>query len=147
MDSDLPEHTLPSEILQRALRAGNEYAWRIHDIPHVIEAARLSNLVSIGGQLQFRLPDGATCECYWIEVDTNKSVDKALPWQERVTRTAEVALRDFQALQTRFDFISEGRVGFAPYLDALVAEGRDPADSMSFVWYVTNEAEAKIRDP
>jgi hypothetical protein len=144
MDSDLPDHALPPEILQRASRAGNEYAWGVHDIPDVIEAARLSNLVSIGGQLQFRLPDGSTCECYWVDVDTYKSVDTTLPWQERVTRTAEVALRDFQALQARFDFISEGR-GFAA-LDALVAQGRDPADFICFVWYVMSEADAKAQD-
>jgi hypothetical protein len=69
-----------------------------------------------------------------------------LPWQERVTRTAEVALRDFQALQSRVDFIAEGRVSFARQLDALVAQGRDPADSMYFVWYVMSEADAKARD-
>jgi hypothetical protein len=146
MDSDLPEHALSPEVLQRASRAGNEYAWCVHDIPDVIEAARLSNLISIGGELQFRLPDGGTCECYWVDVDTYKSVDKALPWQERVKRTAEVALRDFQALQARFDFVAEGRVGFGPHLDALVAHGRDPADSMCFVWYVMTEADAKARD-
>ncbi len=96
-------------------------------------------LISVGGQLQFRLPDGGTCECYWVDVDTYKSFDKALPWSERVNRTAEVGLRDFEALQERFDFVAEGRVGFASYLDALVAHGRDPADSMCFVWYVLSE--------
>ena len=78
-----------------------------------------------------------------MEVDTYKSVDEALPWVERVSRTAEVALADFDALQKRFDFIAEGRVGFASYLDALVARGRDPADSMCFVWYVCGEADEK----
>jgi hypothetical protein len=146
MDSDLPQNPLPPEILRRASCAGNEYAWRLHDIPDVIEAARRSNLISVGGQLQFRLPDGGTCECYWVEVDTDKSVDKALPWQERVARTADVALRDFQALRTGVDFIAEGRTAFAQSLDALVAEGRDPADSMWFVWYVLSDADAKARD-
>jgi hypothetical protein len=137
------EQALPPDILQRASLAGNEYAWRIQDIPDVITAARVANLISVGGQLQFRLPDGGTCECYWVDVDTYKSVDKALPWTERVSRTAEVALCDFEALQQRFDFIAEARVGFKPYLDALVAEGRDPANSMCFVWYVLSEADEK----
>jgi hypothetical protein len=146
MDSNLPESALPQEILQRASLAGSEYAWRIRDIPEVIEAARRCNLISIGGQLQFRPADGSVCECYWVDVDTYKSVDKTLPWNERVTHTAEAALRDFGALQTRFDFISEGLSGFAKVLDTLVATGRDPADSMCFVWYVMGEAEAKARD-
>lgn len=141
------EQALPPDILERASLAGNEYAWRLHDIPAVIAAARAANLISIGGQLQFRLPGGGTCECYWVEVDTYRSVDQALPWAERVSRTAEVALRDFEVLQQRFDFIAEGRVGFASYLDALIAQGRDPADSMCFVWSVLSEAADKaIKD-
>jgi hypothetical protein len=143
MDSNVPEHALPLEILERASLKGNEYAWRIQDIPDVIEAARLSNLINIGGQLQFRLPDGSTCECYWIEVDTYKSVNKELPWPERVARSAEAALRDFQALQSRFDFIAEGRD--FPNLDALVRQGRDPAEYMCFVWYVVSESVARAR--
>jgi hypothetical protein len=133
---------LPPDLLARASLAGNEYAWPIADIPAVIEATRAANLVSIGGQLQFRLPDRGTCECYWVEVDTFKSVDKALPWKERVMATAEVALRDFGALQERFDFLAEGRKAFRDYLDKLLADGRDPADAMCFVWYVLCEDEA-----
>jgi hypothetical protein len=111
----MDEHALPPEILERGSCAWGEYAWRIEDIPDVIEAARRSNLISIGGQLQFRLPDG-TAECYWVEVDTYKSVYEALPWEERVSRTAEVALRDFEVLRKGVDFIAEGRVAFAPSL-------------------------------
>ncbi len=144
MKDALPEHELPSDILNRGSRVGNEYAWRIQDIPDVIAAARSANLISIGGQLQFRLPDGGTCECYWVDVNTYKSVDEELPWAERVSRTAEVALADFDALKKRFNFVAEGRVSFASYLDALVAQGRDPVDSMCFVWSVLSEADEKV---
>ncbi len=143
MTEDFSEQALPADILERASLAGNEYAWRVKDIPDVIAAARAANMISVGGQLQFRLPDGGTCELYWVEVDTYKSVDQALPWAERVNRTADVALRDFEALQTRFDFIAEGRLSFGTYLDALVADGRDPADSMCFVWYVLSKTGEK----
>jgi len=47
-----------------------------------------------------------------VEVDTYKSVDKALPWNQRVMATAEAASRDFSALQQRFDFMGEGREAF-----------------------------------
>jgi hypothetical protein len=67
---------------------------------------------------------------------------KGLPWGERVNLTAEAALRDFTALQSRFDFVCEGRLQFAALLDALAAEGKDPADYACFVWYVASEAEA-----
>ena len=66
----------------------------------------------------------------------------ALPWKERVMRTAEAAAQDFAALQDRFDFMAEGRKAFAGYLDDLLADGHDPADSMCFVWYVLCEEEA-----
>jgi hypothetical protein len=138
--------SLPREILERATLAGNEYAWRVDDIPDVIEAARQSNLVSVGGQLQFRLPD-ATCECYWVEVDTYKSVDKSLPWAERVKLTADVARRDFLELRNRLDFVEEGRRGFAGRLDALAKRGIDPAAFICFVWYVLDEDDAKAPGP
>ena len=74
--------------------------------------------------------------------DTYQSVDKTLPWEERVNRTAETAARDFAALRDRFDFIGEGRKAFAHYLDRLLADGHDLEDSMWFVWYVLCEEEA-----
>jgi len=145
MGRDLAESRLPHDLLGRASLAGNEYAWRIADIPGVIEAARAANLANIGGQLQFRLPDGGICECYWVEVDTYKSVDTALPWNERVERTAEAASRDFVALQERVDFIAEGRNAFPSYLDKHLADGRNLADLMCFVWDLLSEDEASAK--
>jgi len=124
------ESRLPLDVLQRASLRGNEYAWPIEDIPKVIEAARQANLASIGGQLQFRLPDGGTCECYWIEVDTYKSVPASLPWQERINQTAAVALADFSRLLSKFDFVAEGRQSFAEHFNRLEAEGGDPTQTM-----------------
>jgi hypothetical protein len=129
---------LPHDVLQRASLSGNEYAWPIEDIPTVIEAARQANLISIGGQLQFRLPD-ATCECYWVEVDTYKTVSAALPWPERVNQAAAAALADFSRLLSRFDFVVEGCRTFAAvadYFKRFKAEGGDPTRAMCFVWYV-----------
>jgi hypothetical protein len=51
------ELRLPHDVLQRATLQGNEYAWPVEYIPKVIEAAREAELASIGGQLQFRLPE------------------------------------------------------------------------------------------
>jgi hypothetical protein len=73
------EQHLPADILQRASLRGGEYAWLIKDVPSVIAAAKRANLVNIGGQLQFRIPDEGTCECYWVNVDTYRSVSKDLP--------------------------------------------------------------------
>jgi hypothetical protein len=133
---------LPAALLARASLRGNEHAWPVDEIPQVIEAARKANLVSIGGQLQFRLPNGGTCECYWVQVDTYQSVEKSLPWRERVERTAEAGARDFAALRSNVDFLAEARERFAEHLDAEVADGRDPLDSMFFVWDLLTEEEA-----
>ena len=132
---------LPKELLMRASLQDGEYAWRISDIPEVIEAARKADLVNIGGQLQFRIPDG-TCECYWLEVDTYKSVPKSLSWGERVARTAEVALADFTRLVSEYDFLEEGRREFGPHLKELEDRGENLADFICFVWYVRKYEEA-----
>jgi hypothetical protein len=131
-----PVLQLPHHILARSSLRGNEYAWPLEEIPNVIEAARLSNLASIGGQLQFRLPNGATCECYWIDVDTCTSVPPSVPWQERVTQTATVALADFSPLLLRFDFIAEGRRSFSYEFERFESEGGNLTQTMCFVWYL-----------
>jgi hypothetical protein len=130
-----PEIRLPPELLRRATRRGNEYAWPISDIPKVIEAARAANLVSIGGQLQFR-PPGATCECYWVEVDTYWFVPTSLPWAERVVQTAKAALASFARLQTQYDFFEEGWRTFPVVFDDLARKGHDLREAMCFVWYL-----------
>jgi hypothetical protein len=131
----MAERHLPNEILERASLRGNEYAWPVADIPLVIEAVGRSNLVNIGGQLQFRFPDGATCECYWVEVDTGKTVLESLAWAERVAQTATVALRDFATISLNYDFFEEGRQNFSAAFREVEAQGYDPHKAMCFVWY------------
>jgi len=118
-----PEEFLPREILQKASLRGNEYAWPISEIPSVIEAARKSDLLNVGGQLQFRIPDG-TCECYWIEVDTYKTVSDTLPWAERVERSAIEAQKAYAQLSQAKDFLSEGRNNFDSLMEHEKKEDR-----------------------
>jgi hypothetical protein len=131
---------MPKKLRERGCLRGNEWAWPISDIPAVIEAVRLAGLVSIGGQLQFRFPE-ATCELYWIEVDTFRSVSSDLPWPERVEQTAVAALSQFLALQQFYDFIAEGQSSFGQALDGYRADGRDPRDALCFVWCVEASAD------
>ena len=139
------ETLLPAPLLERATLRGNERAWPIGDIPEVIEAARLAELVSVGGQLQLRFPGGGTCECYWVEVDTFKSVSPDLPWHERVEQTASVARSQFQDLLDRYDFIAEGRSAFDKYMDEFEASGGELNDALCFVWYVEAKEDAAER--
>ena len=48
---------LPKEIIEKSFRSGNEFGWKINDVPLVINAAVENNLAVIGGQVQFVLED------------------------------------------------------------------------------------------
>ncbi len=133
---------LPEDVIVRATLRGNEYAWRVGDIPTVIEAAKTANLINLGGQLQFRIPKGGTCECYWVEVDTYKDVSADLPWADRVSTTAASALSQFRQLCKERDFVAEGRTSFGEHLREFEAQGGDLNEALCFVWYVEDQAEA-----
>jgi hypothetical protein len=132
------ETHLPPWLLARATLRGNEYAWSPADVETVIEEARNANLISVGGQLQFRLPAG-TCECHWVDVDTHLFVPTDLPWPERVQKTAEAALHQFRRIRAECDFIAEGRKGFAKKLAEYEATGHPIENAICFVWYVDSE--------
>jgi hypothetical protein len=117
----------------------------VEDIPEVIEAARAANLVNVGGQLQFRLPDGGTCECYWVEVDASKAIKDGLSWPERVTETAAIALSQLQKLRETYDFVAEGRSAFKDHLNEFEARGGNIDDALCFVWYLEAATDAEHR--
>ena len=136
------EKLFPEDVIARATLRGREYAWPVGDIPTVIEAARSANLINIGGQLQFRIPEGGTCECCWVEVDTYKEVAEDLPWTERVLATAATALSQFQKLCDECDFVAEGRTAFGDHLGEFEAQGGNLNEALCFVWYVKSQKEA-----
>ncbi len=81
-----------------------------------------------------------------MQVDTPIPAD--LVWSERVSRSAETALSDFNQLQRRWDFIAEGRQAFAAEFEKWEAEGGNPATAMCFVWYVaTRQGDAAFPGP
>jgi hypothetical protein len=133
------ELRLPAEVLARAVMSGREYAWRVADIPMVIEAAREAELASIGGQLQFLIPTGGTCECYWVEVDPSKQLEEGLEWPLVVAETHDIALREFAEIQEKYDFIEEGRRAFDEHLSSAERAGFSIEEMMYFVWYVSDQ--------
>ena len=126
---------LPEQILNCASLRGHEFAWSITDIPQVIAEAKAANLVTIGGQLQFRLRNGVTCECYWVEVETLKTIPPNMSWEEKVVHTAVEANRQFKVLTEQVDFLSEGRKAFAKLFSQKAATDSDLTNAMCFVWY------------
>ena len=130
-------NNFPKHLLDRATSRGSELAWRLDDIPSVIEAVRAAGHINNGGQLQFRLKDGGTCECYEVEVDTRKTLEK-LDRSERVSASAIEALRQFERLPNEFDFIIQGRAAFGKFFDELGLTESDIREAMCFVWYAEN---------
>ena len=141
------ERCLPADLLQEATLRGNEYAWAARDIPRVIEAARAAGLVNLGGQLQFRVPGGATCEAYWVSVFPYRSVGDAAVRDTLVERSAIETRELYDALSLEYDFAAEVRRGFAGVVDEFQAGGNVPGDAICFVWDVATCDECdQIRD-
>ena len=58
-----------------------------------------------------------------------------------VRHAANESQRLFDELKGRFDFLAEGLSSFGPHLNALKAQGGNPADYMCFVWDALSEDE------
>ncbi|MGN6423999.1 MAG: hypothetical protein ACTHLA_11880 [Asticcacaulis sp.] len=136
--TDLTESQLPAEILAKADFRFNEYAWRVADLPEVIEAAKTLNLLNLGGQLQLRT-DAAIGEVYWVATDPNANVPEDLPWEVRVRMAAEFSLRDLAEIQAEFDFAQEITDAFPDPVAEFKASGGDLTAAIWFAWYVAEE--------
>ena len=63
-------NALPPDITQGATLRGNEYGWIVSTFPSAVAKAEVRGYACLGGQFQFRLEDGSTCEMYWLEADS-----------------------------------------------------------------------------
>ncbi|MFT4074788.1 MAG: hypothetical protein QM647_04585 [Asticcacaulis sp.] len=139
--TDIAEKLLPAEILAKADFRQNEYAWRIADLPQVIEAARALGLRNIGGQLQIRTPD-AIGECDWVQIDACQLIPPVLPWEAQVEMAANVALQDLQMLKAEFNFGKEISEAFPEPVARFIEAGGTLEEAVWFVWYVDTEETA-----
>jgi ABC-type amino acid transport substrate-binding protein len=135
----MSEALLPPEILAKADFRHNEYAWRIADLPEVIEAAKVMNLLNLGGQLQIRTPD-AIGECDWIDIDVCKFLPEDLPWDARVRMAAQTALSDLEELKANTDFAQEISEAFPEPIAKFTQSGGKVEDAIWFVWYADSES-------
>ncbi|QKQ26848.1 hypothetical protein [Candidatus Reidiella endopervernicosa] len=103
----MEEEALPKELISKAsISPGGEHAWKMEDIPKVIEAARVAGLANLGGQPQFQGPIG-TAEPYWLNFEPiNRKTEEN--WKQYVERTATETLSAFDALCNKTDFEQEG---------------------------------------
>lgn len=131
-EGELPtaELRLPAEVLACATGRGNEYAWRRHDLPMVFAAAEAAGLVILGGQVQFRVPNG-TCELYWYDFGSSerRAGESRQEWIKRARQETEVALNRVPSSER---LIAEALASFE-FLRQKAHEGVSIGESLCFV--------------
>ncbi len=133
--TEIKEKYLPSEILQKAIVSGKEYGWKRADFKKVIDKAVEIGLGIIGGQIQFKLPDG-TCELYWHKYDTRdrKSGEN---WKNYCLRTRKECLNQFENIPTDKELVEEGIKNF-DFLKNKSKIGIQLEEYLIFILYFNN---------
>jgi hypothetical protein len=90
---------LPSDVLQGAALQGNEYGWGVSSFPDALANAEAHGYACLGGQFQFRLNDGGTCEMYWLAADSKGRVEGE-SWGDNSRRSCSEVLMKFQRLMS-----------------------------------------------
>jgi len=131
----MEELLLPAPILAKATVHSNEYAWPFDSVEEVIAAAQAAELATLGGQAQFRMPEGI-CEMYWLEADaSDRRVGES--WPEFVKRSAHEVLARFQDKVTKANYNNEARQW--PILCEQIEKGTNVLDFLCFVLYFQAE--------
>jgi len=134
--ANIEEKRLPSTVLEKAIKSGNEFGWRQEDFIDTIETARKLRIAICGGQVQYVLPD-ATCELYWLAFDpTERRATES--WMEYCDRTATEAIEKFSDLVQRVDFESEAIHSFE-VLREKKSNGVNLDDYKTFIIYFDDQ--------
>jgi len=104
---------LPPDVLQGALLLGNEWAWALSSFPDALKNAEAHGYACLGGQFQFRLPDGGTCEMYWISADSADRRDGEA-WTDYSHRSCTEVLGNFRKRISETDFANEALAWHLP---------------------------------
>ena len=123
---------LPNEILLKSTISGKEHGWKREDFNEAVAYAVKAGLAVVGGQVQFRLPDG-TCELYWRKYDTNERV-AGEGWTSYSNRTKQECLKQFNALPANQELIKEGIENFE-FLREKAEQGVNLEDYLIFILY------------
>jgi hypothetical protein len=130
-----PELRLPQPILGKAMLQCREYAWPLEAVEEAVTAAREAGLACLGGQVQFRVPEG-TCELYWLAADSDPR-RPGEPWPAFVDRSAAEVLARFRDLRSNTDFVKEAAA--FDILEQMQARGVDLSPFLCFVLYFVDE--------
>ena len=131
--------TLPEDMLASANRESNEEAWRLSDVPVILERASPHKLACIGGQFQFRGPIGIA-ELYWLNADSTPRRPEE-DWDAYVERANSEVLSIFERLVEQTDFRAEARQW--NHISEAVERGAisDPTEHLYFVAYFNRNPE------
>jgi len=122
--------------VEKASLRGKELAWGVEDFPPALAKAASLGFACIGGQFQFRLPDG-TCEMYWRAADAADRASAEL-WADYVARCEREVREGFTRIVRDTDFRREAEE--FDYLREKMARGHfDPLDYLCFVAYFTRD--------
>jgi hypothetical protein len=123
---------LPSDISQGARLRGNEYGWSVSSFPDALARAEAHGYACLGGQFQFRLDDGSTCEMYWLAADSKERAHGE-SWADYSHRSCSEVQNKFQRLASATDFRKEASSWPSVQID--------PTTTLVFVAYFVTEAE------
>jgi hypothetical protein len=128
----IEEKYLSKELLNKALLSGKEYGWKRGDVTNVIDYAYSIGLGIIGGQLQFKLPDG-TCELYWRKFDPKERVTGE-KWQDYCKRTRLECIELLNKLPDNKSLINEAVDNFE-FLKQKYNNGVNLEEYLIFILY------------
>jgi hypothetical protein len=100
------DEVLPKDIAQGATLRGNEYGWSVSIFPVALERAVAYGYACLGGQFQFRLDDGTTCEMHWLVAESVERADGEC-WTDYSRRSCSEVLEKFRHLVSATDFDKE----------------------------------------
>lgn len=128
------ETIVPKYLLEKSVYFDNELAWPYLIIPAIIEAGRSFGATSLGGDLQFRLPDGRRCESMNVGVCVYEHEISHVDISGAADASAKVALDKFSSLGGVAEFIREGMDGFPDILRPLINEHNGLEPYIYFTW-------------
>jgi hypothetical protein len=122
---------LPSDVREGATLRGNEYGWLPTSFPDALVRAEAHGFGCLGGQFQFRLDDGSTCEMYWLNADSKDRMPEE-SWDDYRRRSCSEVREKFERLISSTDFRKEASAW---------GLGDAAADRLVFVAYFVTESE------
>lgn len=123
---------LPQDMLQGATLRGNEHGWTISSFPIALARAEARGYACLGGQFQFRLSDGSTCEMYWLNADSSERLPEE-SWSDYCHRSCSEVMERYQRLTSSADFSKEASNWPSVQIDA--------TKSLVFVAYFVTESD------